>query len=882
MSEMSSFYGGRQGSSFVIVKRFDGINIPQVEGHEYYTNRSYAVDVGNIFKLVTKAQGGNVAVDVANDVYLIGKTGANEDLYAWANHFNDGSEINSSGYHFPRKLAEGMIQCFAKGAKSASEVNYGEYVIIDTITGVNDYNNPDNGKVFRRGMNISTELAGAEYIGCIAGPKGDTVELEYDHYETIMARPDVKGYGEYDLDHNDLVPGYHIDASTGDPTYEDAIKYAYVTIKDEYNNIEGSIVGFKIPTLVEDYEAQSISPYINRAVDPSTGKYYNYDLISEDPSQYINGEWQHSFYQKWQIKVPHGYHGVNSTDFEIVPTKTMPAGFKSDDFLGATVYSNRDLDPTHEIGVLAVATDLVLTSYDATADWVEVEYNGAPAFVSKQDCYMDMLRYKETNFDNLEAGEVTYHLVGYFDTIERISLSDEGILTIYYSGDKQIETVSQPIRWIDDVEIETVASGQTDEGTGDQKIHITYNTVDGSGQKETDIVGNPLNYIIETTISMPDEQFPDVPYCHLFVYYADPALRAKYRDQWYTYASSKYPNKNWTEWVDLGPVRGVAGGIHIVKDVNSLDELKDSQGDFIPPERLKDDHDVVINPEAAGWSCSLSFWGYEAAQSTDPGALEIVADGTSPLGPNQIEISTVEALTPGVFQIGDYVTYERTAPTELLFYDYELKIWYSIGSIDFSNSKVEQIESSDSENYEILFSESTDRFTKTESARKNTRLLFNPFTGNLQATRLNGVVIGDNPKFTDTNNAVTQTKSAATNEDYRILFSNTADDDTRTEGARKDTDLTYNPFTKSFNASKINGVTQRAPLYNQELVFDNELIATISAIGITDETSVRVYFIDTEVARKAKITVETDDDTIIFTAKSAPTETVYCNVFFED
>ena len=76
-----------------------------------------------------------------------------------------------------------MVQFFAKGTKSASEVNYGEYVLIDTITNCSRQNDPDNGKVFRRGMNIDSELAGAEYIGNIVGPKGDTAELGLDNPE---------------------------------------------------------------------------------------------------------------------------------------------------------------------------------------------------------------------------------------------------------------------------------------------------------------------------------------------------------------------------------------------------------------------------------------------------------------------------------------------------------------------------------------------------------------------------------------------------------------------------------------------------------------------------------------------------------------------------
>lgn len=51
--------------------------------------------------------------------------------------------------------------------------------------------------------------------------------------------------------------------------------------------------------------------------------------------------------------------------------------------------------------------------------------------------------------------------------------------------------------------------------------------------------------------------------------------------------------------------------------------------------------------------------------------------------------------------------------------------------------------------------------------------------------------------ITNTDAKVTQTISSTENADYRILLSETADDTTRTEGARKDTDLTYNPSTNT-------------------------------------------------------------------------------------
>ena len=89
----------------------------------------------------------------------------------------------------------------------------------------------------------------------------------------------------------------------------------------------------------------------------------------------------------------------------------------------------------------------------------------------------------------------------------------------------------------------------------------------------------------------------------------------------------------WEEWVDLGNVRGSAGGIHIIKNVTSLNDLKDpSTGKYIPPEKLTDASGTIINPDGAGWACSMG-----AADS-----------------------STAK---------------------DILFYDYETEQWYSIGTV---------------------------------------------------------------------------------------------------------------------------------------------------------------------------------------------------------
>ena len=92
--------------------------------------------------------------------------------------------------------------------------------------------------------------------------------------------------------------------------------------------------------------------------------------------------------------------------------------------------------------------------------------------------------------------------------------------------------------------------------------------------------------------------------------------------------------------------------------------------------------------------------------------------------------TTGKAIKDSGFTIG------KSVPSDAVFTD--------------TNNAVAQTATSTNANYEVLFSNTADNTTRTEAARKNSNLKFNPSTGNLQATQLNGVTIGSSPKFTDT------------------------------------------------------------------------------------------------------------------------------------
>ena len=189
MANMESFYGGRQGASFLLVYHFDCIE--KNEDTLEYKKKIYANNQEGKLYLKEKA----IEID-GNKEYVydpIEKDGLNykNKNYHWKTYTLDGhttldieiipdeedpAPSPRNYYDFPIEQTESMLEVFQKGALSTSKVNYGEYVIIDTVEGLQAPDNPDNGKIFRRGLDINNGLYGAEYVGQIAGGQGPVGE----------------------------------------------------------------------------------------------------------------------------------------------------------------------------------------------------------------------------------------------------------------------------------------------------------------------------------------------------------------------------------------------------------------------------------------------------------------------------------------------------------------------------------------------------------------------------------------------------------------------------------------------------------------------------------------------------------------------------------
>lgn len=306
-----------------------------------------------------------------------------------------------------------MVAAFKQGG-AYKVVNYDEYVLIDTV----NKNDKDNGKIYRRGYDFNNDIGGAIYEGQIVGPAGMAPHVEMttiDEVEKLnwnegLVDQDGNTYrktsGKYGPTKN-LIPGKYIE--NGIDKFNDDIIWAACSIRDKESHESTVHIGFKFPYTVIDYTAQSVDPYYNR--DKYDSDFINQNLIE----RLDNG--QHPFYEKWGISIPKGIKGDSLKNIRIIT-------------------ANSSVQP-----------------YTGQEDDIE---NQRKIIVC--DYY---------HFDKDESGEPVVIYLGDYNTINRISLKENGGLIIDYTHDNDVEI--------------------------------------------------PFNYIIKTAI---DNRY------HLLVYYADPAKRA--------------------------------------------------------------------------------------------------------------------------------------------------------------------------------------------------------------------------------------------------------------------------------------------------------------------------------------------------------------------
>lgn len=169
---MYSFYGGKQGRTYNIVQRFDEIVFDKEDTELYPSYSEIKKDQGYVS--FTQGQKFNYG----NEIYLVLPFEQDAEL---------GNEIT---IEMPEDigtkviLLKGMVNQFKKGG-SYTDVNYGQYVIIDTILNENHKNDDINGCLYRRGFDY-TEDASSEKRPSRIEKENRTFTFEKQNEETFQ------------------------------------------------------------------------------------------------------------------------------------------------------------------------------------------------------------------------------------------------------------------------------------------------------------------------------------------------------------------------------------------------------------------------------------------------------------------------------------------------------------------------------------------------------------------------------------------------------------------------------------------------------------------------------------------------------------------------
>lgn len=78
----------------------------------------------------------------------------------------------------------------------------------------------------------------------------------------------------------------------------------------------------------------------------------------------------------------------------------------------------------------------------------------------------------------------------------------------------------------------------------------------------------------------------------------------------------------------------------------------------------------------------------------------------------------------------------------------------TVGTVAVTDEKVKQTPDTSNSDLRVLLSNSANDTEETNISKKSTNLKFNPSTGNLQTTKINGETVGNSPKFTDTHRPI--------------------------------------------------------------------------------------------------------------------------------
>lgn len=383
---------------------------------------------------------------------------------------------------------DAMKSAFSGGA-GYTDVWYGEHVLLDTP----NKNDKDNGKIYRRGLNYDDETTGgAIYVGQIVGPSGGTPYFQMLPKSTVHTLKDnaasgsatsyirfpqdkspLDGWADLNADgsvvttekktdvigdmsfsrtfqsgsttkvdqvKSSLVPGMYYDGTT--KTYNEEIKYTWLNVRaDDAEADSWFYVGFQIPYLVHEFEAEEISPY------DSSG-----NLVAADKSVTVTEDdaGTHAFYQHYTLGIPKGIKGdtVRNIQVETLTSSNV-----------ATIYT--------EDAIIVDSKGRISFNNSATYAAKYCVGSVTPASVAGKKVYT----YDFYWYDNKQNPQAYQIYIADYKTINNVQTNADGTIVITYTDLSQ-QTFAKYLRRIDNVTLNPE--------TGEFKV--TMNNENGTSQ----------------------------------------------------------------------------------------------------------------------------------------------------------------------------------------------------------------------------------------------------------------------------------------------------------------------------------------------------------------------------------------------------------------
>lgn len=365
-----------------------------------------------------------------------------------------------------------MKQRFSQGG-NFTEVWYGEYCLIST----KNKNHPDNGKVFRRGLDYqNAQTAGSIFVGQIVGPSSgtpffqiDTIDnvekistktLEENTYRRYPVSQNANGTVvtnwkqddngnwhdgggtlkkdfKFNVQNRTLVPG------KDGGSFNDDIEYTWVNIrKDDEDSDSWFYVGMKFPYTVIDYKAHAVSQY------DAAGNIKQENAMASI-SRIDNKT--HPFWEYWDMGIPKGLKGDTLRNLKVIEMK-------------------------EELRNKVYATEHIIVN--PTTGLATVGQSGYPNMEDDIAKHRQIVVYELYIYDKRVNPDPILIYLGDFNIIKNITLDDKGTLTVSYTHNN--DTVfTKKIKWVTGVALST--------GNGAAGGHFKMDFNNDSPAYETDL-----------------------------------------------------------------------------------------------------------------------------------------------------------------------------------------------------------------------------------------------------------------------------------------------------------------------------------------------------------------------------------------------------------